>query len=286
MLAYDINDILQIIPEAEGLVKQASMNEDFPIDSADSTLASALRIEYLTKVAGEKVQYSIQESTYKAVEAFGLLERMNGYADRMTKYASAVEQANHYDKKASLSLSAEAFDGNFGYGQDLTKQASYASSLVGRYMGMDIPENVLRYASVLPLGESQLFNALEKRAFETKDERYSQILDVISDFTVDSLNEAGREKRASVAASINAIDQEIHYNGDIYREAFIKEASVQIKLKTKSVPFESIDRLGKGHIGDILGKDVADALTGDAANDKAVIEALPIDEKAALERFV
>ena len=41
MLAYDMNEILHIVPEAVGLVKEASLSEAFPTDCKDSKIGRA-----------------------------------------------------------------------------------------------------------------------------------------------------------------------------------------------------------------------------------------------------
>lgn len=286
MLAYDMNEILSIVPDAVGLVKEASLNEEFPLDNADSVCASALRAGYLTKVAGKQVPYSTQESIEKAVQAYGLEQSLKPLHDRMTKYASALAAERHYDKKASLELSEDVLASGFGYGCDLIKQANYAASLVDRYGDSNYQEVTLRYSGSLPLSEPLLFEALEKRAFVTKNSDYGVIKDSIASYTVDALNAESREKRASLAQFIATLDFKCGYHGDIYKDAFVKEAACKVRLKTKEVSWESIQKLGKGHIKDLVGKDVADALTGDYANDKAVIEALPLDERGVIERFV
>lgn len=285
MLAYDMPSILSIVPDAVGFTKQASFNEEYPLDSADSVAASALRVQYLTKVAGQHVDYSTQERVQSAVQAFGLEEEVAKHSAQITKYASAKKNADLYSASETASLQEEILAGSLGYGQDLVKVAAEAGRIVSNF-DTDFSETTLRYSASMPFGETELLSAIEKRAHLTKDERYFQIHKVIEDFSVQALNSADREKRAHVALAIASVDQEIHYNGDIYREAFVKEASVNIKLHKKTVSFIDIQRLGKDHIGDILGKDVASALTGDAANDKAVLESLPMNEKAALERFL
>ena len=80
MLAYDLNNILQIVPEAVGMVKEASLSEDFPTDSKDSTLASGLQIAYLTKVAGEIVDYVIQDKVSRAAIAYGISDELEKLA--------------------------------------------------------------------------------------------------------------------------------------------------------------------------------------------------------------
>lgn len=282
MLAYQMHDILKIVPEAVSLTKEASLSEEFPLDSKDSVLASGLRVAYLTKVAGEQVNYAVQEKVANAAVAFGLTDTLEKFASRIEAFGAAEKKASLYNEDETLALQTEVLRGQLGFHQDLLKVASYAEGLCERFGSKVSDVDALRYSGSMALDYGLLENALQKRAYETQDTRYNDVLNVVADFGIDSLNLASREKRASVAKSIAGLDQEHFYNGDIYKEAFVKQASYSIKLKTKTVPYENLDR---GKVSDILGKDVASALTGDYANDKAVIDSLPLDEKAALERF-
>ena len=286
MLAYDLNDILKIVPEAVCLVKEASVSENFPIDNKDSALASALRIAYLTKVAGEQVNYVTQEKVAQAVTAFGVGEVFTKMASKIEAFGEAEKQASMYDLDQTLALQQEVLRGELGFGQDLLKVASYAEGVYERFPGKEMDETTHRYSSVMPFGEDELSNALQKRAYLTGDSRYQDILDVVKEVGVETLNLGTREKRASVAKTVANLDRELHYNGDFYKEAFVKQASYNVRLNAKTVPYESLVKMGKDHIGDLIGKDVAASLTGDFANDKAVIESLPMDEKAVLERFL
>lgn len=286
MLAYDMKDILRIVPEAVTLTKEASFSEEFPLNNKDSVLASGLRVEYMTKVAGKQVSFSTMEKVADAVTAYGLKDQLTKYASRIEEFGKAEKKASLYDKGESLALQEEVVRGGLGYGRDLVKVASYAEQVFERFSGENVSVDTQRYAGALPFGEGEVRNALEKRAYETKDPRYTEVLNVVSEFGVDSLNFAPREKRAHVAKMVAGIDSELHYNGDFYKEAFVKQASYGVKLNKKTVPYETIQRAGKEHIADLVGKDVASALTGDYANDKAVLESLPIGEKDVLERFL
>lgn len=283
MLAYNMKDILLIVPEAESMTKEASLNEDFPIDSRDSAIASALRIEYLTKVAGETITYPTREKVASALEAFSATTAASGLVQKIAKFAVAEKRASLYDATESLHLQEEVLRGNLGFHQDLMKVASYAEDIVSRFNGQEFSHETQLYSGALPFGEHEVTNALQKRAYATGDTRYNDVLGVVSDYTVECLNLGGQEKRASVAKTVTQLDQEHFYNGDFFREAFVKEASYYVNLGGKSVPWEKID---KDHVGDVLGKEVSAALTGDYANDKAVLESLPMDEKATLGRFL
>lgn len=282
MLAYQMHDILKIVPEAVTLTKEASLSEEFPLNNKDSVLASGLRVAYLTKVAGEQVSYAIQEKVSNAAVAFGISDTLEKFASRIESFGSAEKRASLYNADETLALQTEVMRGQLGFHQDLTKVASYAEGICERFGDKVTDEDTLRYSSSMAIDAGLFENALQKRAYETGDARYNDILNVVTEFGVDALNLAPREKRASVAKTVVGLDQEHFYNGDIFKEAFVKKASYSIKLKSKSIPYENLD---KARVGDVLGKDVASALTGDYANDKAVIDSLPLDEKAALERF-
>lgn len=283
MLAYTMKDILLLVPEAEGLTKEASLSEEFPTNNRDSAIASALRIEYLTKVAGETVSYAIREKVAQTVEAYGLTSEMQKMASKIEAFGLAEKRASLYNAEESLHLQEEVLRGNLGFHQDLIKVASYAEDIVSRFNGHEFSHETQLYSGALPMSMSNMENALQKRAYTTGDVRYNEVLGVISSFGIDALNLGGQEKRASVAKAVVSLDQEHFYNGDFFREAFVKKASYSVDLGGKSVPWEKIS---KDHVGDILGKEVSAALTGDYANDKAVLESLPLDEKATLGRFL
>ena len=282
MLAYNMKDILLIVPEAEELTKEASLQEAFPMDNRDSAVASALRIEYLTKVAGEEVSYAIREKVAQTIEVYGLTAEMMKMASKIEEFGLAEKQASLYSPEETLHLQEEVLRGNLGFHQDLIKVANYAEDIVSRFNGHEFSQETQLYSASMPMGLSEIENALHKRAYITGDVRYNEILDVVTSFGIDALNLGGQEKRASVAKAVVSLDQEHFYNGDFFKEAFVKEASYSVDLGGKSVPWE---RINKDHVGDVLGKEVSAALTGDYANDKAVLESLPLDEKAALGRF-
>lgn len=282
MLAYDLKDILLIVPEAESMVKEASVLEAFPVDSKDSAVASALRIEYLTKVAGENVNYVTREKVATVINAYGLGPEIEKMASKIATFGEAEKRASLYDERETLLLQEEVLRGELGFHQDLIKVAEFAETLTSRFSTQELSYETQLYSGSLPFGADEASNALMKRAYITGDSRYNEVLDVITEFGVQNLNLDSHEKRASVAKMVVGLDKEHFYNGDFFKEAFVKQASYTIDLAGKHVAWE---RFSKDHVGDVLGKDVSSAMTGDYANDKAVIEALPLDEKKALGRF-
>lgn len=283
MLAYDMNDILRIVPEAVGMIKEASLQEAFPVDNKDSALASGLRIEYLTKVAGEQVNYATREKVAMAITAYGVSSELEKMASKIATFGAAEKRASLYNETETLHLQEEVLRGNLGFHQDLVKVAGYAEDIVSRFNGQEFSYETQLYSGAMAFGKDQFENALQKRAYVTGDNSYNDVLTVVSDISIEALNLGTHEKRASVAKAVASLDQKHFYNGDIYRETFVKQASYNINLGNKSVPYENIDR---NRVGDVLGKEVQAALTGDYSNDKAVLESLPLDERHALGNFL
>ncbi len=87
MLAYDVKNILALIPEAEPMIKQATVEEDYPIDSKASYLASSLRFTYLTKIAGRQVDYDAYEALEKGARVYNCADEL---ADLTTKIVKAA----------------------------------------------------------------------------------------------------------------------------------------------------------------------------------------------------
>lgn len=290
MLAYDYDNILKVAPEYFPLIKEASVTEEYPVDSAASALASAMRIQYLTKVAGEQVPASVEWNVSKAISAYGLLDKVAAFSRKSTEYAEAEKRASSYSAEDTLRLKeASAFVTTEVLRPDLTKIASSCSAIVDEFegSGMAFAEDTLRYSGSYELDKQATELCLKARSSLTKCAEYDALLALVQgDFPVESLNQMGREKRAAFASAVVSLDKANAYPGDFYKEAFVKQASLTIDLAGTQVPIEKISGLGKGYLGDIVGKDVVSAMTGYPAEDKAILDSLPLDSKRALLRFV
>ena len=74
MIGYTLKPVLELVPEVLPLVKQASIEKDFPVDSRDSALASALAVNYTTRVLGKHLDSNVLEKVAKATTVYGLEE--------------------------------------------------------------------------------------------------------------------------------------------------------------------------------------------------------------------
>src|ERR1700745_4179518 len=91
MLAYTLNNILELIPEILPLVKQASVDEEFPIDNRDSVLASALQLKYFEKIAYEPVDFTTLEKVAFAVKTYGIKDQVDKLSTEMVKAAENLK---------------------------------------------------------------------------------------------------------------------------------------------------------------------------------------------------
>lgn len=292
MLAHNIKDILTKVPEAIEMVKQANLEEDFPSDSKDSVSASYLRVHYLEKIAGKSVDVDVSRKITKAAELYGLKEVL----DSMVSKFSSIEKtasANMNDPfKISLSQLEANFEGDLGgLGfLGIEKAASAAKAIYTEY-GDDVKsEAVLRYAGQGWLNKQAAVMALANRYHATKEPSFVKVARLV----MDNIIESDFKAISSLCDTVQSLDKQagldiIGFN--FYKEAlYTKEAdllsSLKVMLGGTEVPWESIQKFGKDRIGSVLGSDVAKAMTGDAATDKAMLESLSMDSQKMLVGLV
>lgn len=282
MLAHDVKKILDLVPEALPLIKQANLEEDFPLGSKSDCIASALRMEYLVKVANEAVDLDLYERVHKAVKLYGVGEDVYGLVEKMacSMVKEASEETSLLEKQASLESEASS-------SLDIEKVASEARSLYDAY-GEEITSSMLlKYAGVGVLDKQAAVEGLEARYYDTGNEAFVKIASCLKDIDTDKLT---REQIVKIASTVTQLDQVAHlehlgYN--FYREAIVKQASYgyTITLAGKKVPYEFLEKFGKARLAQVIGKDVADALTGNPVEDKQIIETLPLDLQRILASY-
>ena len=272
MLAHNLKDILSLIPEAFELVKQASLEEDFPTDNKDSVCASYLRIGYLTKVAHKSVSPETVEFVTKAAMLYGVKDKMDelslAFNPKMEKSASERSEELQVEFEASLN----------GF-MSIEKTASIAERLSDEFTHQS--EQVRRYSGNAWLNKEAAVKTLANRYYATKNADFVKIAKLVGE----SVREDDFSSIRDVCRTVTQLDKRagldvIGFN--FYREALMtKEAEMKtclaINLAGNSVPYEKIEALGKERIGSLVGADVSKAMTGGPVNDKYVLESLPRD---------
>lgn len=281
MLAHNIKEVLTLAPEAFNLVKEASLDKDFPVDNRSSVAASFLVATYLEKVAHKSISESVFSLIKKAVDLYGLsseLEPLVCKFDMVEKQASSVD---------SFTVDMQEFEDSLtGWGYTcLEKTASAAEELVEKYGSQITSDNVLQYSCSGWLNKEAAVQSLANRVVATKGSEpgYIKIARLIANDV--AIND--RHTLKDLCRTVTTLDKQAGLDllgFNFYKEAvMLKTAGVAVNISGESIPFEKIVKFGKERIGAILGSDIAASLTGDVVNDKAVLESLPRDLQLVLK---
>lgn len=285
MLAYDFGKVLDLVPEAQELTKQASFDQEFPADSADSALASYLTAHYQIKIASAEVDLSNYDTVLKVLKVNGLEKTASDLATvmvqrhrsgGMTKAASMFDTSDYRLSELQESLT--------GLSKDFVKAASLAQDL--EQDGVILPAEYSVYAGNGILKVAEAVDALDARYARTGDSQYQYMSKIVSGLDPAQCEKGTRVKLASLIADLDTTHG-LHQEGwDIYREAFdlTKSASdiTVVELCGKQIPYSTIQKVGRATISAAIGEDVASEITGDALHDKQILETLPRDLQEVL----
>lgn len=284
MLAYTLKEVLQLVPDAYGHVKQASITEDFPLDSASSTIASALQVQYHQHVSGKPVDLYAMEKIASAVEMYGVGDVVDDLTGQMKAAAFERAIAQHTDPKAEFLTKQAGFVGDLSGFKDVTIISATAQELYkeAKELGIKPSEEVVRYSGHAFLNKQAAVESLAARYQASGNVGFAKIAvalgksntDVFKPETVQDVCRTVSEMDKSAGLSLKGFD--------FYREVLLtKEAAIvsalKVKLAGKEIPYESIERVGKARIGQYIGEDVAKEMDSGAANFKQVVETLPLD---------
>jgi hypothetical protein len=283
ILAYTLKNIIELVPEVVPMIKQANVDQEFPLDSKDSTLATALQVKYFEKIAYHPVEFTTLEKIAKAVHIYGLDEDVKNLSNKMVKAAHAATVESSINKMDGYLAKQASFL------QDCTEvkpRVEVATQLYkeAKDLGLTPSDDVICYSGNGYLNKEAALKALTVRYDATKDINFVKVAKVLVDSQNDTrLREA--ENLVKVANLVDTFDKnnKLQLKGfDFYKEVFItKEAAfksmLMVKLAGKDIPYENIERVGHTRIAQYIGKDVADEMNGGPENFKVVAETLPLD---------
>lgn len=274
MLAYNIKDILEIIPEAMPMVKKASLEDEFPTNNKDSVCASFLRIEYLTKVASTPVDEETITKIKKAADLYGVTEELY-------KLASAFDYTP--PQEDPLEKLATDFYSNVDNMFSIEKTASLAEQLYRE--GCD--DEIKRYSANAWLNKEAAVKSLANRYYASKDSSFVKVARLV----IDNVKENDFDTLRKVCHTVTELDKKagldlIGFN--FYKEALItKEAAfkqaLSVTLAGETFPYDKIERFGKERIASVVGQDVAKEFGSDITNNKYMLESLPRDLQIMLK---
>ena len=282
MLAHNIKEVLAIVPEALDFVKEASLEQEFPVDSRDSTAASYLTAAYLIKRAGKILDVDLLKRLEKAASLYGVKEQLDAFIPRFTLIT----------KEAGLNIkTVEAmFEGNLSGFLNIEKAASQATELMIKYASQVTSNEVLRYSGNAYLNKEAAVYSLANRFYATKESfpSFIKIARIINDV----VREDDFLAIGDICRTVTSLDKQagldlIGFN--FYKEALVtKEAAVSglvVNLNGMPVSYAKIAAFGKDRISSYLGKDIGDAMKGDIS-DKYMLESLPKPTQAMLQNIL
>lgn len=288
MLAYTLKNILELVPEAMPLVKQASIEKDFPLDNKDSCLATALSLKYHEKIAYKPIDVFSIEKVAKAVKLYGLENEVAALTERMVKAAAEKKASASVDLKDSYFLKQASFEGSLTGFSDPAKVSVEATELYKQAsdLGITPSEDVVRYSGHGYMNKEAAIKALSNRYSVTKNVDFVKIARAIAELPGIIKSETVRD----ICGTISEMDKQagLSVKGyNFYKETiFTKEAELRSALNVtlcgKAVPFEKIARLGKDRIAAFIGDDVASEYDSGPAHFKQVAETLPHDLQRVL----
>jgi hypothetical protein len=287
MLAHTLKPILELVPEALPMIKQAHVDEEFPLSNRDSCIASALCVNYAAKISGDTVAIPVMEKVAKAVKLYGVEAQVKTLTDRMVtsvqeKRASALLPAQYMDKQAH-------FEGEFSGFSDVLEQSEKAEALYKEAKALDIEpsDSVKRYSGHAYLIKEAAVKSLAVRYHKTGDAGYVKLAAAINKTNEFRLKP---ETVVDLCRTVSEMDKAAGLSMDFFKETLVtKEAealdSVSVKLRGKEVPLNNIIALGEKRLASYLGTEITREMQDGPMNFKAALEALPIDSQQLLLRM-
>lgn len=283
MSIHNIKEIIQYVPEAVELTKKASVRDDFPTNSKESTILSALEVAYLTKVANELVSCEVVERVDKATRLYGVSDTIEELSGLMSSRAFE-KQASVIGYQEEVKQAEEVLE-SMGCGLfNLEKVASRAEQLYDDYGDYVSSDFVRLYAGVGYLNKEAAELGLAIRYKRTGNEGFMKVARIIHGSDVSKLSE---EDNRSIAHAVVELEKEAHLTGlNFYEEAFmVKAAEVMVKLAGQQVSADRIIAVAPS-ISNVIGEDVAEELSKSGSEEvKAIAESLPLDLQQLIAKY-
>ena len=284
MLAYTLKHVVELVPESLGLVKQASITEDYPVDSRDSTIASALSIEYSKYVSNRSIDPDVMTKVASAVKLYGVEDQVSRLCTQLQKSAYDMAMASLVDPVKEYHVKEAGFIGDLSGFSDPEANSAAACALYKAASELKTTpcEQVKRYSGNAFLNKTAAVEALASRYKASGEVGFAKIAVALGRMA-DSLLKT--ETVQDICRTVTSMDKQaglLMKGYDFYKEALLtKEAELVsvlgVKLAGTEVPYETVQRVGKDRISQYVGADVAREMDGGPAHFKQVLETLPLD---------
>jgi hypothetical protein len=289
MLAYYIKPVLELVPEALPMVKLASLTGELPTDGRSSTLASALAITYMTKVAHVPVAYEDLEKVAKAVSMYSLQDEVNSLKSTLVKRAGLRAENDAIDSGDSYLLKQAYFEGELSGFSDIAYSVKEATSLYKQASekGIKPSEELIRYSGHGFLNKEAALRSLSLRYSLSKDHEFIKLAKALGNTPDEKLTP---ELVSVFCDKVTEMDKTagLALRGfNFYKETILTKESelksvLSVNVAGTKVPYEKLEQLGKARISQYIGADVAKEMDAGPGNFKQVVETLPRDLQQVL----
>lgn len=285
-----LKEMFSYQPELQRLVKSAedltAIMEGFPTGSESLTLLSMAKLSFMEKVANVQVAPYIATTVKQAATLYGVKDVVE---ESMALLATTIMEKRASDSHLQYEVSV-ALDKMLTLDRDnkvdeLVKVASHISADYYEVEGLVGSPLVSIYSGVSALDKGSTLQALEKRAFLTRDNTYSELALVLSDKDFSGFTKEANEK---VLATIHDVDSSFHLGikgWNIYKEARVKSAAENIKLGKTSASLERILDVIPA-LQDALGAETVKEIVEAGQEAGPIIASLPMDLKAIIATYV
>lgn len=294
MIAYTLKTILETLPEATPFVKQASVDQEFPLDNADSCVASAIVARYAQEYEYSPISPYLLE---KIATATKLYKVDTIVSDLMEKFAKAKEAEKELGLETSDFLQKQAYFGEGLTGSETPLSAhEEAQGLlkVAQILGETPSDKVNLYTGHAHLCKLAAVQSLAVRYQKTKNTDYVKIASALRNVDEFSVKPETLSDLCKTVSELDKQAEEHNYamrGHNFFEEALtVKQAAFEsslfVKLAGKDVPYKDIKRLGKDRISEYLGKEAGAKLTGTAKNDIKELEKMGRDQHRVILKML
>lgn len=290
MIAYTLKHVLELVPQAVPLIKQAHVDEDYPLSNKDSCVASALCLNYHVNVDRQSVDPDRMEKIAQAVKLYQVEDLVGDLTGKMlnsllVKQASARRPAEYMLKQAH-------FEGNLSGFMDPSEQSDEAVELFKEATDLNVSpsDEVKRYSGNCFMRKEAAVKGLAVRYHKTQDVGYVKLASAIGKVNETTLKP---ETIVDICKTVAEMDKRAGLEDkgfNFFKEALVIEkaaalAGMTVKLKGYDVPMDTITSLGKTRLAEYMGHELIREMDEGELNFKAALEALPIDSQQLLLRM-
>ncbi len=282
-------ELVTFFPQLQGLVKEAELSavvDGFPVTSRETALVSAHKVAYLEKIAKVKIPDAQAMLVKQASTLYGFADEVEtALVNLSTTLLEKEASERNRDFYIQASMSNLKSMEEAGKISELVKVAHTLTNEYPEFEDIVNSDIVKRYTVSNGLNSGAVRTALEKRAFATHDSDYLDILKVLENHDVSSLEKSAQEKVLSAIQTVDDKHRLNWYGWNIYKEATVKVAEQKFKLGKKEASLQQILDVVPA-LQDGLGKETVKEIMDAGPEAGPIIASLPMDLKLLIGTYL